>query len=188
MKILKKILVFFTITILSVISLFFVYINVVALGVFFSPEKITSDKNKEIYDQYKVIKWKYETELDYLDSYCSIQNMLPKINSTIQASVYYYSNEIEINSTLNPYPESTTIYEIGRVESTTNEDIVTEGGFIRLYRIEMNEDTKTYMEYISHMNEPYLYLVKDNNSSEFLIYPILLGEIGEINNQFYIEL
>lgn len=184
----KRVLTIVAISILSVITLYFVFLNSVAIGVLFSPINLEAEEDKEVYEQYEIIKWKYETELQFLNSYCEIQKALPEEEPTIGINVYYNSEEIEISSALNPFPEYTTMYELGRVEYANSEDINTEDGQVRLYRIEVIGDPHTYVEYISDRNDPYLYLVKDVNSSEFLIYPILFNETGEIDSQYYVEI
>lgn len=183
----KKTLSLLTIFILSIIILFFLYINSVALGVLFSPTNTNFEKDKWTLEQYELLKWKYETELQYSDKYCNIQKILPQEDSLIGVNIYYHTKPLEISSTLNPYPNYTTIYEMGRVESSNSDEIETENSQMMLYRIQLIEDHATYIEYISNRNNPYLYLVKDDNSSQFLIYPILFGTISDIDSQYYIE-
>jgi hypothetical protein len=187
----KRILMVILITILSAPTIILLYLNAVALAVLFNPPEADYSQEQETLRQYELLKWQYDTEFQYLsEAYCEIQEALPEKDSTFGVNVYYHDEKIPIETTLNPYPEYTQIYEVGIINANEQTDlnIFFRTQSRRLYRIELKDNPNTYIEYVSDRNEPYLYIVEDVRSSEFLIYPILLNAPDQIDHEYYVEL
>jgi hypothetical protein len=187
----KRILMVILITVLTATTIILLYFNAVALAVLFNPPEVDYSQEQETLRQYELLKWEYDTKLKYAsEAYCEIQDALPPEDSTLGVNVYYHEEKIPIETTLNPYPEYTQIYEVGIVNRGNDPGISTlfdtQSG--RLYRIELKDNPDTYLEYISDRNDPYLYIVEDFWSSEFLIYPILLNSKDLVDNEYYLEI
>jgi hypothetical protein len=188
----KRILMVILITVLSAPTIILLYLNAVALAVLFNPPEADYSQEQETLRQYELLKWEYDTKLKYAsEAYCEIQEALPPEGSTLGVKVYYHEEKIPIETTLNPYPEYTQIYEVGIVNRNDNPGIETlfntQSG--RLYRIELKDNPDIYLEYISDRNDPHLHIVEDFWSSEFLIYPILLNSKDlVVDNEFYLEI
>lgn len=180
---LKSILSIIALVLLSFAFLFTLLANLTLL----IPETQFTDPDPRILRNLESEKWSLEKQLEYQDYMCEIKSKLPNENSQILYIVITkYENEIPITTDINPYPELTSISEIGIVESSSPIGIRAETKKIRLYRIELLSDPGIYIEYISHKDEPYLYIIKDSHSSEFLLYPIIKNEIVPIDTAYYI--
>ncbi len=140
-----------------------------------------------MFDELENQKWILQKQLAYKDNICEIRSKLPNGSSeSIFIVVKKYEKEIPITTDINPYPQYTTVSEVGIVESSTPVDIIANTKEIRLYRIELLSDPNIYIEYISHKDKPYLYILGDPASSEFLLYPIVSKQIVPIDTAHYI--
>ena len=132
-------------------------------------------------------KFVLEKQLAYESSICEIQTRLPNTESfPIYIEMQEYDTRIPLTTDLNPYPSDTEVYEIGIVTSSTPIDIDAQSKKVRVYRIELSSDPSIYIDYISHKDNPYLYILKDSNSSEFLLYPLAMNKLVQINTAHYI--
>lgn len=132
-------------------------------------------------------RWALEKEISYKENICQIRNKLPNESSEpIYVGITYYDEKIPITTDLNPYPEYSTISEVGIVQSSSPIDIGTSTKKIRCYRIELLSNPNIYKEYISDKDNPYIYILKDSNSSEFLLYPIITRNIAQIDTDYFI--
>lgn len=132
-------------------------------------------------------KWALEKQIEYKDYICEIESKLPNENSqSIYVEILNYEKKIPITTDINPYPQLSSISEVGVVQSSTPVSIRAESKKIRVYRIELLSNPDIYIEYISHKDEPYLYILKDSNSSEFLLYPIITKQLVPIDTDHYI--
>lgn len=146
-------------------------------------------ENEKIERKEKVECWIEEVENKHIKDYCSLLTELPSENSIIveNTKVSRYEEPIPITTDINPYPGYTSIYEVGTIESIGLKELEEKKEKIRLYRIEVNQDPTIYIEYISSKKEKFwnsLYIVKDNNENNFLIYPLT----SEVNERYYINI
>lgn len=149
----------------------------------------TSQKEKQQKEELELDVWKDEMELKYLDRYCEISELLPQEDSPIiSVEVERYETPLPITSPFNPFTGYSSLYEVGTVTKSDSSEINTSDGKIKIYRIELLNDSETYIEYASHRDIPYFYIVKDSGSTEFLLYPSVLQYKDLISNQYYIEI
>lgn len=174
------------IIVLSILSLLLVIINVY-IAINLGEDILESvDEEERIEKKEKVEDWKLEIENQYLKKSCG---NLPSENSIVieNTKVSRYEEPIPINTDINPYPEHTTVYEVGTITSIDLNDLDEQKDKLRLYRIEVNEDPTIYIEYISSKKEKFsdsLYIVKDKHENNFLLYP--LG--SRVNERYYISI
>lgn len=156
---------------------------------FFQIDQATSNKEKLQKEELEFEVWKGETELKYLDRYCEISKLLPQKNSPIiQLKVDRYETPLEITSPYNPFPGYSKVDEVGTITESDSSEINSNDGKIKLYRIELIKDPNTYIEYVSHRDIPYFYIVKDLDSTEFLFYPSVIQYKELISKKYYIEI
>ena len=173
----KRVLLVILITALISLSILLVILNLIVGNNILqnNAKDYTPEKVKE--EQLKLSVWRYQTELEYLDQYCEIEELLPPNTataSTIDIEVDYYEKPMEIATIYNPYPNYSTVYEMGIVTTSESADIDTSNLKVRLYRIELIENPKVNLEYITHLEIPHFYIVQKSDNSEFLLYPQIL--------------
>lgn len=178
----KPILSIASLVILSVLFLISLLANTVTLIYYLNLKNDLKTIDNSMFDELENQKWILQKQLAYKDNICEIRSKLPNGSSeSIFIVVKKYEKEIPITTDINPYPQYTTVSEVGIVESSTPVDIIANTKEIRLYRIELLSDPNIYIEYISHKDKPYLYILGDPASSEFLLYPIVSKQIVPID-------
>ncbi|HNW33220.1 hypothetical protein KBB42_02515 [Candidatus Dojkabacteria bacterium] len=183
----KPILSIASLVILSVLFLISLLANTVTLIYYLNLKNDLKTIDNSMFDELENQKWILQKQLAYKDNICEIRSKLPNGSSeSIFIVVKKYEKEIPITTDINPYPQYTTVSEVGIVESSTPVDIIANTKEIRLYRIELLSDPNIYIEYISHKDKPYLYILGDPASSEFLLYPIVSKQIVPIDTAHYI--
>lgn len=131
-------------------------------------------------------KWRFQIENTYMQNYCNILEKLPSENSTVieNTTVHRYEEPFLITTPINPYPKDSSVYEVGAISTINLKELDDVKHHLRLYKIELNEDPTTYIEYISHKDKPELYIVQDHRSDNFLLYPI----VQYVNAKYYINI
>ncbi len=180
----KRFFIVLIVSILSFLSLLFLFINITTINNInrLSSESYFQDINESI--ELESEKWRYKTEIEYMDNYCDLQSKLPSSSSQlVNVTVTRYDKRLPVSSVINPYPGYSSMYELGFVISADLEEISSKGNTMKLYRIELNHDSSSYIEYISDRDNPILYVVKDSSSDNFLLYPIL----NYVNTEYFIN-
>jgi len=178
--------------VIALISLIFVlislvFLNITGVGSVLYSKVDSVDTDTTVEDGLKLEIWELEREKQFLTRYCENMKVLPDEDSqTVKIEIEYYTGKIPIETVLNIYPSYTQIYEVGTFKEYQSINL-TNTQQMRVYRIEMIEDPNTYLEYVSNRSTPYLYIIKDINSSLYLIDPIINNLRIPIDSTYYLE-
>lgn len=187
-KIKRLLLVIFVAILFSLTSALFI-LNTGYVLTYSQMDPETSAKEKQQKEELDIDVWKDQTELNYLNKYCEISKLLPQEDSPIiTVEVERYEIPLEITTPYNPFTSYSTVYELGTVIKSDSDEIKPLEKKMKLYRIELIKDSATYLEYVSHRDIPYFYIVKDVNSTKFLLYPNTIQYKDLISNEYYIEI
>ena len=178
--------------VIALISLIFVLIFLILLNLtgvgsvlYSKVDSVDTESTEE--KELKIQIWELEREKQFLTRYCDNMKVLPDEDSqTVKIEIEYYTGKIPIETILNVYPSYTQIYEVGTFKEVGSNNL-TSPEQMRVYRIEMIEDPDTYLEYASNRNTPYLYIIKDSDSSLYLIDPIINSLRISIDSTYYLE-
>ncbi len=185
----KRLLLVIITAILFSLTLGLSILNAGYVFTYFQIDPETSQKEKQEKEELEIEVWKNEIELKYLDRYCQISELLPQNDSpVISIEVDRYAGSLEISTPFNPFPGHSKVYEVGTVTQSDSNTIDINGDKMKLYRIELTKDSNTYIEYVSHRDIPLFYIVKDEASTEYLLYPSVIQYKDLISKEYYIEI
>ncbi len=178
--------------VIALISLIFVLIFLILLNLtgvgsvlYSKVDSVDTESTEE--KELKIQIWELEREKQFLTRYCDNMKVLPDEDSqTVKIEIEYYTGKIPIETLLNVYTSYTQIYEVGTLKEVESNNLASPEQ-MRVYRIEMIEDPNTYLEYVSNRSTPYLYIIKDINSSLYLIDPIINNLRVLIDDTYYLE-
>ena len=183
----KRIFNIFALVSLIFVLVFLVFLNITGLGSVLYSKVDYVDTESNVDKGLKLDIWKLEREKQFLTKYCENMKVLPDEDSkTLKIEIDYYTGKIPIETRLNVYPSYTQIYELGTFKEVGGSNLA----FVqqmRVYRIEMKDDPDTYLEYVSNRSTPYLFIIKDSNSSLYLIDPIINSLKIPIDSTYYLE-